>query len=117
NVNRTVGTMLSAEVSRRYGAAGLPPQTIRLRFTGAGGQSFGAFLAPGVSITLEGDANDYCGKGLSGGRIVAFPPRGSTFVPEENIIVGNVSLYGATGGEIFCRGMAGERFAVRNSGV
>jgi glutamate synthase domain-containing protein 2/glutamate synthase domain-containing protein 1/glutamate synthase domain-containing protein 3 len=117
NVNRTVGTMLSAEVSRRYGGAGLPAETIRLRFNGSAGQSFGAFLAPGVAITLEGDANDYCGKGLSGGRIVVFPPRGSTFVPEDNIIVGNVSLYGATGGEIFCRGMAGERFAVRNSGV
>jgi len=117
NVNRTVGTILSSEVSRRYGAEGLPADTIRLRFTGSAGQSFGAFLAPGISITLEGDANDYFGKGLSGGRIVAYPPRGSTFVPEENIIVGNVSLYGATGGEIFCRGMAGERFAVRNSGV
>ncbi len=117
NVNRTVGTMLSAEVSRRHGAEGLPPDTITLRFTGSAGQSFGAFLAPGIAVTLEGDANDYFGKGLSGGRIVIYPPRSATFAPEENIIVGNVSLYGATGGEIFCRGMAGERFAVRNSGV
>jgi glutamate synthase (NADPH) large chain len=117
NVNRTVGTMLSAEVSRRWGAEGLPDDTIDLRFTGSGGQSFGAFLAPGISITLEGDANDYFGKGLSGGRIVVYPSRAATFVPEENIIIGNVALYGATAGEIFCRGMAGERFAVRNSGV
>jgi glutamate synthase (ferredoxin) len=117
NVNRTVGTMLSAEISRRHGAEGLAPETIKLHFTGSAGQSFGAFLAPGVAITLEGDANDYFGKGLSGGRIVIFPPRSATFVPEENIIVGNVSLYGATGGEVFCRGQAGERFAVRNSGV
>jgi glutamate synthase (NADPH) large chain len=117
NVNRTACTMLSAEVSRRHGANGLPPETITLRFTGSAGQSFGAFLAPGIAITLEGDANDYFGKGLSGGRIVVFPPRTATFTPEDNIIVGNVSLYGATGGEVFCRGQAGERFAVRNSGV
>ncbi|MBI3770679.1 MAG: glutamate synthase large subunit [Deltaproteobacteria bacterium] len=117
NVNRTVGTLLSAEISRRYGADGLPPETITLRFNGSAGQSFGAFLAPGIAITLEGDANDYCGKGLSGGRMVVYPPRAATFVPEDNIIVGNVSLYGATGGEVFYRGMAGERFAVRNSGV
>jgi glutamate synthase domain-containing protein 3 len=117
NVNRTVGTMLSAEVSRRYGGDGLPEETIKLRFTGSAGQSFGAFLAPGIAITLEGDANDYFGKGISGGRIVVYPPRRATFVPEDNIIIGNVSLYGATGGEVFCRGMAGERFAVRNSGV
>ncbi len=117
NVNRTACTMLSAEISRRHGAEGLPPDTIRLRFSGSAGQSFGAFLAPGIGITLEGDANDYFGKGLSGGRIVVFPPRAATFTPEDNIIVGNVSLYGATGGEVFCRGQAGERFAVRNSGV
>ncbi len=117
NVNRTVGTILSSEISRRWGSDGLPPETITLSFHGSAGQSFGAFLAPGIAITLEGDANDYFGKGISGGRIVVYPPRASTFVPEENIIVGNVSLYGATGGEIFCRGMAGERFAVRNSGV
>ncbi|HVN84499.1 MAG TPA: glutamate synthase large subunit [Candidatus Binatia bacterium] len=117
NVNRTVCTMLSAEISRRHGADGLPPETITIHFKGSAGQSFGAFLANGVSITLEGDANDYFGKGLSGGRIVMVPPKESTFVPEENSIVGNVSLYGATGGEVFLRGMAGERFCVRNSGV
>ncbi len=117
NVNRTVGTMLSAEISRRWGAKGLPPETIQLHFKGSAGQSFGAFMAPGISVTLEGDANDYFGKGLSGGRIVVYPPHEATFVPEENIIVGNVSLYGATGGEVFLRGLAGERFCVRNSGV
>jgi glutamate synthase domain-containing protein 2/glutamate synthase domain-containing protein 3 len=117
NVNRTVCTMLSAEVSRRWGVDGLPPETITLRFTGSAGQSFGAFLAPGIAITLEGDANDYFGKGLSGGRVVLYPPRTATFVPEDNIIVGNVSLYGATAGEVFLRGQAGERFCVRNSGV
>ncbi|MCX8073456.1 MAG: glutamate synthase large subunit [Candidatus Binatia bacterium] len=117
NVNRTVCTMLSAEISRRYGEKGLPPDTIRIKFTGSAGQSFCAFLANGVSVELEGDANDYFGKGLSGGRIVAYPPREASFVAEENIIVGNVSLYGATGGEVFLRGMAGERFCVRNSGV
>jgi glutamate synthase domain-containing protein 2/glutamate synthase domain-containing protein 1/glutamate synthase domain-containing protein 3 len=117
NVNRAVCTMLSAEISRRHGASGLPPDTIQIHFRGSAGQSFGAFLADGITATLEGDANDYFGKGMSGGRIVVFPPRESTFVPEENIIVGNVSLYGATGGEVFLRGMAGERFCVRNSGV
>jgi glutamate synthase domain-containing protein 3 len=117
NTNRTVCTMLSAEVSRRWGEPGLPPETIRLRFTGSAGQSFGAFMANGLAVHLEGDANDYFGKGISGGRIVVVPPRGSTFVPEDNIIVGNVSLYGATGGEVFLHGMAGERFAVRNSGA
>jgi glutamate synthase domain-containing protein 2/glutamate synthase domain-containing protein 1/glutamate synthase domain-containing protein 3 len=117
NVNRTACTMLSAEISRRHGANGLPPETIRLKFAGSAGQSFGAFLAPGIAVTLEGDANDYFGKGLSGGRIVVFPPRTASFVPEDNMIVGNVSLYGATAGEVFCRGQAGERFAVRNSGV
>jgi len=117
NVNRTVCTMLSAEISRRFGLEGLPPETIRIKFTGSAGQSFGAFMAPGVAVTLEGDANDYFGKGLSGGRIVVFPPRTATYVAEDNIIVGNVSLYGATGGEVFLRGLAGERFCVRNSGV
>ncbi|MCC6588004.1 MAG: glutamate synthase large subunit [Bryobacterales bacterium] len=117
NVHRTVGTMLSGEIAKKYGAAGLPDDTIRFRFTGSAGQSFGAFLAHGVTLELEGDANDYTGKGLSGGRIVVFPPRGSSFVPEENIIVGNVTLYGATSGEAFFNGMAGERFAVRNSGA
>src|SRR5437867_861553 len=117
NRNRTACTMLSAEISRRHGAEGLPPETIRIKFTGSAGQSFGAWLAPGIAIELEGDANDYFGKGLSGGRIVVYPPREATFAPEENIIVGNVSLYGATGGEVFLRGQAGERFCVRNSGV
>jgi glutamate synthase (NADPH/NADH) large chain len=117
NVHRTVGAMLSGEIARRWGSAGLPDDTIRFRFTGSAGQSFGAFLAKGVTLELEGDANDYVGKGLSGGRLVVYPPRGSTFVPEENIIIGNVALYGATGGESFFNGMAGERFAVRNSGA
>ncbi len=117
NINRTVGTMLSAEVSRRWGENGLPPETIRLNFTGSAGQSFCAFGANGLAVQLEGDANDYFAKGLSGGRIVVVPPAAATFVPEENIIVGNVSLYGATGGEVFLRGMAGERFCVRNSGA
>ncbi len=117
NVNRTVCTMLSAEISRRYGEKGLPPETIRIKFTGSAGQSFCAFLANGIAVELEGDANDYFGKGLSGGRIVVYPPRDASFVAEENIIVGNVSLYGATGGEVFLRGLAGERFCVRNSGV
>jgi len=117
NRNRTVCTMLSAEISRRWGAEGLPPDTIHIKFTGSAGQSFGAWLADGVSVEVEGDANDYFAKGLSGGRVVVYPPRSATFVPEENIIVGNVSLYGATGGEVFLRGQAGERFCVRNSGV
>ena len=117
NSNRTVGAMLSGEVSRRYGEDGLPEDTIRIHFRGSAGQSFGAFVAKGVSLTLEGDSNDYFAKGLSGGNIVVYPPQGSTFTPEENIIVGNVSLYGATGGKVFIRGLAGERFAVRNSGA
>jgi glutamate synthase domain-containing protein 2/glutamate synthase domain-containing protein 1/glutamate synthase domain-containing protein 3 len=117
NVNRTVCTMLSAEVSRRWGAEGLPPETVKIHFTGSAGQSFCAFMANGLDVTLEGDANDYFGKGLSGGRVVIYPPKGATFAPEENIIVGNVSLYGATGGEVFLHGLAGERFCVRNSGV
>jgi glutamate synthase domain-containing protein 3 len=117
NVNRTVGTMLGAELSRRYGGAGLPDDTIRLSFDGSAGQSFGAFVPRGMSLTLEGDANDYFGKGLSGGRLVVYPPRLSTFRPEENVIIGNVALYGATSGEAFVRGLAGERFAVRNSGA
>ncbi len=117
NVNRTVCTMLSAEISRRHGEPGLPDDTIKIHFRGSAGNSFGAFLAQGISIRLEGDANDYFGKGMSSGRMVIYPPEVSTFVPEDNIIVGNVSLYGATGGEVFLRGMAGERFCVRNSGV
>ena len=117
NSRRTVGAMLSGEVSLRYGEEGLPEDTIQMYFKGSAGQSFGAFLAKGVSVTLEGDANDYFAKGISGGRIVVFPSKGSTFVPEENVIVGNVVLYGATGGKVFIRGIAGERFAVRNSGA
>ncbi|MFN8091109.1 MAG: glutamate synthase large subunit [Vicinamibacteria bacterium] len=117
NRNRVVGTILGSEVTRRHGAAGLPDDTISLTFQGSAGQSFGAFVPKGVTLTLEGDANDYVGKGLSGGRIVVYPPRGSTFVPEQNMIVGNVALYGATGGEAFFNGAAGERFAVRNSGA
>jgi glutamate synthase (NADPH) large chain len=117
NTNRTVGAMLSGEVARRYGEAGLPDDTARFHFTGSAGQSFGAFLVRGISFRLEGEANDYFGKGLSGGRIVAYPPAGSGFVPEETILIGNVALYGATGGEVFLRGLAGERFAVRNSGA
>jgi glutamate synthase (NADPH/NADH) large chain len=117
NVNRAVGTMLGSEVTRRWGGQGLPDDTIRIHFTGSAGQSFGAFLPRGITLVLEGDANDYWGKGLSGGRLIVYPPRQATFVPEENIIIGNVALYGATGGEAFVRGVAGERFAVRNSGA
>jgi glutamate synthase (NADPH/NADH) large chain len=117
NSNRTVGTALSAEVARRYGSEGLPPDTIHCKFTGAAGQSFGAFLAPGITFELEGDANDYFGKGLSGGKLVIYPPKGSTFITSQNIITGNVNLFGATSGEAYISGMAGERFAVRNSGA
>ncbi|HUJ20126.1 MAG TPA: glutamate synthase large subunit [Bryobacteraceae bacterium] len=117
NVHRTVGAMLSGEIARRYGSAGLPDDTIRFEFTGSAGQSFGAFLAKGVTLTLEGDANDYTGKGLSGGTLVIYPPRASTFLPEQNILIGNVVLYGATTGEAYFNGVAGERFAVRNSGA
>jgi glutamate synthase (NADPH) large chain len=117
NVNRTVGTMLGYEVTRRWGGAGLSDDTIRLHFTGSAGQSFGAFVPRGITMVLEGDANDYWGKGLSGGRLIVCPPRRSTFVPEDNIIIGNVALYGATSGEAYVRGVAGERFGVRNSGV
>ena len=116
NVHRSVGTMLSGEIARRYGSEGLPDDTVRIHLSGSAGQSFGAFLAKGVRLTLEGEANDYVGKGLSGGRIIVYPPRGSTFAPQENIIIGNVALYGATSGEAFFNGVAGERFAVRNSG-
>jgi glutamate synthase (ferredoxin) len=117
NVNRVVGTILGSEVTRRYGAAGLPEDTIRLHFKGSAGQSFGAFVPRGVTLTLEGDANDYLGKGLSGGKVIVYPPAGSTFIASENVIIGNVAFYGATGGEAYIRGMAGERFCVRNSGV
>jgi glutamate synthase (NADPH/NADH) large chain len=117
NVHRTVGAMLSGEIARRTGSTGLPEDTIQFHFNGSAGQSFGAFLVKGVTLTLEGDANDYVGKGLSGGKIIVYPPKGSTFAPEESIIVGNVVLYGATSGEAFFNGIAGERFAVRNSGA
>jgi glutamate synthase (NADPH) large chain len=117
NVHRTVGTMLSGEVARRYGSEGLPDDTIRIRFTGSAGQSFAAFLAKGVTLELEGDANDYTGKGLSGGRLIVYPERASKFRPEENILIGNTVLYGATSGEAYFNGVAGERFAVRNSGA
>jgi glutamate synthase (ferredoxin) len=117
NVHRVVGTITGSEVTKKWGPGGLPDDTIHVKFNGSAGQSFGAFMPKGMTLELEGDANDYFGKGLSGGRIIIYPPKGSTFVAEENIIIGNVALYGATAGEIFVRGMAGERFAVRNSGV
>jgi glutamate synthase (NADPH/NADH) large chain len=117
NVNRTVGAMLSGEIAEKYGQRGLPDDTIQIKANGSGGQSFGAFLSRGVSIELEGDANDYIGKGLSGGRLVVYPPKVSKFKAEENIIIGNVALYGAIEGECYFRGVAGERFAVRNSGA
>jgi glutamate synthase (ferredoxin) len=117
NTMRVVGTMTGSELTRRHGPEGLPDDTIHLHFQGSAGQSFGAFVPRGMTLVLEGDSNDYLGKGLSGGRIVVFPPRQATFVPEENVVVGNVALYGATGGEAYIRGVAGERFAVRNSGA
>jgi glutamate synthase domain-containing protein 3 len=117
NCNRTVGATLSAEVSKRYKSKGLPADTITVSFTGSAGQSFGGFLAPGITFELEGDANDYFAKGLSGGKIIVYPPRAATFRARDNIITGNVNLFGATGGEVYINGMAGERFAVRNSGA
>jgi glutamate synthase (NADPH/NADH) large chain len=117
NVHRTVGTQLGSEITRRYGGQGLPDDTIRVRFTGSAGQSFGAFLPRGATLALEGDANDFWGKGLSGGKLIVYPPRKSLFASHENVIIGNVSLYGATSGEAYVRGVAGERFAVRNSGA
>ncbi|WP_458412844.1 glutamate synthase large subunit [Schinkia sp. CFF1] len=117
NSNRTVGTMLGSEVTKRYGREGLPEDTLRLNFIGSAGLSFGSFLPKGVTFTLEGDANDYIGKGLSGGKIIVRPSEKSIFVPEENTIIGNVAFYGATSGEAYIRGLAGERFCVRNSGV
>ncbi|MFO7668755.1 MAG: glutamate synthase large subunit [Bacteroidales bacterium] len=117
NTDRTTGAMLSGTIVRKYGSGGLPPATIKARFAGSAGQSFGAFLVPGVELYLEGDSNDYLGKGLSGGRIIVIPPEGSTFESDKNIIIGNTVLYGATSGEIFISGVAGERFAVRNSGA
>ncbi len=117
NTDRTVGTMLSGEISKKYGENGLPEDTIHATFSGTAGQSFGAFLARGITFRLEGDANDYIGKGLSGGKIIVVPPKGSPFKPEENVIIGNSTFYGATGGEAYIQGVAGERFCVRNSGV
>jgi glutamate synthase (NADPH/NADH) large chain len=117
NTNRTVGTILSNEITKKYKAEGLPHDTIHFKFTGTAGQSFGAFNTKGITLELEGDANDYFGKGLSGARLIIYPPREATFVPEENSIIGNVALYGATSGEAFIRGKAGERFGVRNSGA
>ncbi|PYT02985.1 MAG: glutamate synthase subunit alpha, partial [Acidobacteria bacterium] len=117
NRNRTVGAMLGSAVTLRYGADGLPEDTINLHFKGSAGQSFGAFIPRGITLMLEGDANDYVGKGLSGGKIVVCSPAEATFVPEQNVIIGNVAFYGATSGEAYIHGVAGERFCVRNSGV
>jgi len=117
NVNRTVGTMLGYEVTRRWGGEGLPEGTLDISLTGSAGQSFGAFLPHGITLRLAGDANDYLGKGLSGGRIIAAPDPAAPFAAEEQIIAGNVILYGATSGEVFLRGVVGERFCVRNSGA
>jgi len=117
NTNRVVGTVVGSEITRRYGPDGLPEDTIHLHFQGSAGQSFAAFVPPGMTMELEGDANDYFCKGLSGGKVILYPPAGSPFAPQENIIVGNVAFYGATGGEAYIRGMAGERFCVRNSGA
>ncbi|GAW29042.1 glutamate synthase subunit alpha [Carboxydocella sp. ULO1] len=117
NINRVVGTIVGSEITRRYGSEGLPEDTIWLKFKGSAGQSFGAFIPRGMTLELEGDANDYIGKGLSGGKIIVYPPLEAKFKPEENIIIGNVALYGATSGEAYFRGVAGERFCVRNSGA
>jgi glutamate synthase (ferredoxin) len=116
NINRVVGTILGNEITKRHWE-GLPDDTVHLHFQGSAGQSFGAFVPKGVTLELEGDTNDYIGKGLSGGKLIVYPPQGSTFVAAENIIAGNVALYGATSGEVYISGMAGERFCVRNSGV
>jgi len=117
NVNRVVGTITGSEVTKKHGPDGLPEDTIHLKFNGSAGQSFGGFIPGGMTLELEGDANDYFGKGLSGGKLIVYPPKAATFKAEENMIIGNVAFYGATGGESFIRGMAGERFCVRNSGV
>jgi len=117
NVDRVVGTIIGSEISKRYGENGLPEDTIKLTFVGSAGQSFGAFIPTGMSLELEGDSNDYLGKGLSGGKIMVYPPKGSDFIPEENILIGNVAFYGATSGEAYINGIAGERFCVRNSGI
>lgn len=117
NVNRVAGTLLGSEITRRFGVEGLPEDTIHFHLKGSAGQSLGSFIPKGLTLELEGDANDYVGKGLSGGKIIVYPPAGSTFAAEDNIIIGNVALYGATSGEVYIRGMAGERFCVRNSGA
>ena len=117
NTDRALGATLSYKISKKYGEAGLPQDTIHVNLKGSAGQSFGAFLAPGVTLELEGDANDYVGKGLSGGRLIIYPPRAAVFKAEENILIGNVCLYGATSGTCYFRGVAAERFAVRNSGA
>nr|WP_302743956.1 glutamate synthase large subunit [uncultured Veillonella sp.] len=117
NINRVVGTLVGSEVTRRYGESGLPDNTIKLNFEGSAGQSFGAFIPKGMTLELEGDANDYLGKGLSGGTIVVYPPKKSIFEADENILIGNVAFYGATSGKSYINGVAGERFAVRNSGI
>ncbi|MBL4574609.1 MAG: glutamate synthase subunit alpha, partial [Opitutaceae bacterium] len=117
NINRVVGTIVGSELTRQHGSKGLPEDTIHLKFKGSAGQSFAAFTPPGMTFELEGDANDYFGKGLSGSKVITYPPKNSRFKAEENVIIGNVAFYGATGGEAFINGMAGERFCVRNSGV
>jgi glutamate synthase domain-containing protein 3 len=117
NINRVVGTMLSHEIAKKWGADGLPDDTVHIKLAGSAGQSLGAFLARGVTIEVEGDCNDFVGKGLSGGRLIVYPPKVSTFKAEENVLIGNVVMYGATGGEAFFRGLAAERFCVRNSGA
>lgn len=117
NVNRVVGTIVGSEITKKYGENGLPEDTIKMTFVGAAGQSFGAFAPRGMTLELEGDANDYIGKGLSGGKIIVYPPKSSSCVPEENILIGNVAFYGATDGEAYINGIAGERFCVRNSGI
>jgi glutamate synthase (NADPH/NADH) large chain len=117
NTNRTIGTLLSNEISKKYHSAGLPDDTIHFKFSGTAGQSFGAFNTKGITLELEGDANDYFGKGLSGAKLIIYPAAEAAFVPEENSIIGNVAFYGATSGSAYIRGIAGERFAVRNSGA
>jgi glutamate synthase (ferredoxin) len=117
NINRTVGTITGSELTKKHGAKGLPDDTIKIKFNGSAGQSFGAFIPPGMTLELEGDANDYIGKGLSGGKLIVYPPKVTTFDPAENILIGNVALYGATSGEAYFNGVAGERFCVRNSGA
>lgn len=117
NTDRVTGTLLGSEISRRYGEEGLPEDTISISFVGSAGQSFGAFIPKGLTLTLEGDANDYTGKGLSGGKIIILPPKEATFKAEDNVIIGNVAFFGATSGEAFVSGKAGERFCVRNSGA